>query len=766
MSKLRLSLLCVVVLFAMSSVARAQKSTTKPTIDSISPTSIIAGSASFTLTVNGSNYVSGAVIQWAGSSSGSISTTVVSSAQLTATIPNTLITAGGTAQVSVYVAGRAGGTSNAVTFTITAPATTAPTPTATTSTTTASPLAITTTSVPVGTTGTAYSATLAASGGTPAFNWSVSSGALPPGLTLSTAGAVSGTPTTSGSYSFMAQVADSASHTASYTYSMSIAAGTTTTTPVAVSTASVPNGTAGTAYPSTTLAASGGTPAYSWSVASGSTLPAGLSLSAAGAISGTPTTAGTYSFSVQAKDSANATSTKAYSMTIAAAATTTTPTASLANPAACGTDTNNNPYDQSACGNVGDPYEGGTFSATGKTALSSCCAPGYYCLTGNTSYYLTGNIGSDATATCVKFAHGDTIDLRGYTITGQVVQDADNNPSGVTIFNGTINCSIPNAGSVHTCLQVIASQPMTARARFHHLTVDNAIDPGTGDLEAVYLGAISSGSTPEPYGYQIDHMRITVESAPSASRTSAVFASMDGYLEMNNMLITCSANAGACQGLMLPDGTGNSPVTMIHNNAFYMNESLATGAATSPGRAVNLNGPDNYNVGPNFGTAIYNNYCVANYNRCWRPRQVASVTIQNNYVANCQLTTQGLGCYTLADGAGTQPLVNPTKITVQNETVEMNGGTAFFVQQGNGVKIQNINLIGTSGQLGRVGYIGNGVYANVTFCNISGASSLNAGSTTTTVSTPDTAVVNTFNAGGAGIWTGSGTVNALSSCPP
>ncbi len=106
MPKLRLSLLCVVVLFAVSSVARAQKSTTKPTISSFSPTSVTGGSASFTLTVNGSNYVSGAVIQWAGSSSGSISTTVVSSAQLTATIPSTLITAAGTAQVSVYVAGR------------------------------------------------------------------------------------------------------------------------------------------------------------------------------------------------------------------------------------------------------------------------------------------------------------------------------------------------------------------------------------------------------------------------------------------------------------------------------------------------------------------------------------------------------------------------------------------------------------------------------------------------------------------------------------
>jgi len=64
---------------------------------------------------------------------------------------------------------------------------------------TASPL-------PSGTVGTAYSQAFAASSGTPPYSWSVTSGTLPAGLTLSTAGILSGTPTTVDNSSFTVQV--------------------------------------------------------------------------------------------------------------------------------------------------------------------------------------------------------------------------------------------------------------------------------------------------------------------------------------------------------------------------------------------------------------------------------------------------------------------------------------------------------------------------------------------------------------------------------
>src|SRR5207302_6466795 len=57
-------------------------------------------------------------------------------------------------------------------------------------------LTITTTSLPNGQVNTAYSTTLAATGGTTPYTWSLTSGTLPSGLTLNaTSGAITGTPT-------------------------------------------------------------------------------------------------------------------------------------------------------------------------------------------------------------------------------------------------------------------------------------------------------------------------------------------------------------------------------------------------------------------------------------------------------------------------------------------------------------------------------------------------------------------------------------------
>jgi hypothetical protein len=97
----------------------------------------------------------------------------------------------------------------------------------------AAPLAITTASLATGTVSVAYSATLAASGGTLPYTWSVASGALPAGLTLNAAsGAITGTPTTAGSFSFTAKVTDAGSPVQTATKALSL---TIATVPTAVS---------------------------------------------------------------------------------------------------------------------------------------------------------------------------------------------------------------------------------------------------------------------------------------------------------------------------------------------------------------------------------------------------------------------------------------------------------------------------------------------------------------------------------------------------
>jgi IPT/TIG domain/Putative Ig domain len=177
---------------------------------------------------------------------------------------------------------------------------------------TVSPLGIITTSLPSGTVQSTYGTALIASGGTAPYSWSLASGSLPPGLALSSStGALSGTPTAAGTFSFTVGVADSSSQHATRVLSVSVAA---TAPSLRITTSSLPSGAVQVAY-SAALAATGGSTPYNWSV---SALPAGLALnSGTGAITGTPTQAGSFSFSAQVKDSTGATASASLNASIA-----------------------------------------------------------------------------------------------------------------------------------------------------------------------------------------------------------------------------------------------------------------------------------------------------------------------------------------------------------------------------------------------------------------------------------------------------------------
>ena len=170
-----------------------------PTLTGISPTSTSAGGPDFSLTVNGTHFVSNSVVRWGGSDR---TTTFVSATRLTATIPASDIAAVGSASVTVFNPAPGGGTSKAATFTISKP----------------SPVSVLTSSLPATTGGRDYNFTLVATGGIPPYLWSNSAGALPSGLTLdATSGQISGTVTGTGAdtiATFTVRAADSAVPTA------------------------------------------------------------------------------------------------------------------------------------------------------------------------------------------------------------------------------------------------------------------------------------------------------------------------------------------------------------------------------------------------------------------------------------------------------------------------------------------------------------------------------------------------------------------------
>ena len=170
---------------------------------------------------------------------------------------------------------------------------------------------ITTTSLPAASVGTAYSTTLAATGGTAPLTWSVASGTLPAGLSLNAStGVISGTPTTTVAPSVTFRVTDVNGASATKTLTLTVA-GT-----LSITTSLLPEAIVGDFY-ATGLFANGGTSPIAWSIQSGS-LPAGLALTSSGIISGTPTTAGTSSFTVKVVDSKGASATKALSLEVSA----------------------------------------------------------------------------------------------------------------------------------------------------------------------------------------------------------------------------------------------------------------------------------------------------------------------------------------------------------------------------------------------------------------------------------------------------------------
>lgn len=149
---------------------------------------------------------------------------------------------------------------------------------------------------------TPYTTYLNAIGGYYPYTWSVTSGSLPLGLTLVSAGGfIVGTPTQMGSYSFVLQVSDSASPPVVTSQSFTL---NVTPTPVSVLGNLLSPSPVNVPYHSQ-IPISGGTPPYVLSISSGN-LPPGLSLDpSTGYIDGTPTQVGTFNFTATGQDSSS-----------------------------------------------------------------------------------------------------------------------------------------------------------------------------------------------------------------------------------------------------------------------------------------------------------------------------------------------------------------------------------------------------------------------------------------------------------------------------
>lgn len=476
------------------------------------------------------------------------------------------------------------------------------------------------TSLPAGTVGSGYNQTITAVGGTTPYTFEVSSGALPPGLTLSSAGALTGTPTGSGgSYGFIVQATDTNGNTGYRTYTVNVGAPNSLT----FSPPTLPNGTQGTPY-NQTITASGGTSPYTYSIVSGS-LPGGLSLNGnTGVISGTPTGNGVANFTVGASDSVGDTGSQAYSLTIGGNTLTLNPT-SLPNG------TQNTAYNQSVTATGGTaPYTYSVSSGSLPTGLS---------LNANTGAITGTPTGSgSSTFTIQAIDANSNYGSRQYTViigTNSLTLNPAALPNGTT---GTpYSQSVTATGGVAPYTYTVTSGSLPAGLSLNANTGAITGTPTTSGTSNFTIGATDVDADTGSRGYSI-----SIGLAPLTISPASLPAATEGTAY--NQAVTASGGTApytyAIVSGALPSGLGLNP-----------NTGAITGTPT-------VNGVFNFTVQatdstPNTGTRAYT-LNVGTNSLTVNPSTLPAGTKGTAY--NQTLTaTGGNGSYTFAIASGTLP---------------------------------------------------------------------------------------------------------------
>ncbi len=424
-------------------------------------------------------------------------------------------------------------TSGAASFGITATDSASNTFTATYSLTINPAVSFTTsTTLPTAYVGSNYTQTLAATGGSgTGYTFAVASGSsLPAGLALSSAGVLSGKPTAAGPASFGITVTDSASNTATSTFSLTISPGVT------INPITLPAGYQGTAYPGATFTATGGSGTgytWSWAPASGSTLPAGISLSTAGVVSGTPTAAGTFNLVVTATDSVGNTASTTVALTVQATLSISTTTLAPG--------TVNVAYAQAlaATGGSGTGYTW-TTDAAGTTSLATV----------NLTLASTGAISGTPTTTGTATFNATVTDSAGHTATA---------PLTIAVYSvlTVTTTTLPSTDAGIAYSQTLAAGGGSGTGYTWSVTA------GAASLTAENLSISSTGAitgTPSATGTAT----FTVQVKDSAGNTATANLSIQVFAAL-----TLSAPSSGVPGPATVGGVYNSSIAATGGSGTY-----------------------------------------------------------------------------------------------------------------------------------------------------------------------------------------------------
>jgi hypothetical protein len=433
----------------------------------------------------------------------------------------------------------------------------------------------------------------------------------------------------------------------------------------------------------------------------------------------------------------------------------------------------NKAFTTAACGNVGDPWDGGGQPAS--TVTVSAADQTYNAVTANAVYRFSGNI-TAADSTCangIEFTGGVgplTIDLNGTTYTGVICITA-RYLAGVRVVNGTITCSVIASGTVTGCIRYLATTggDYTGIVQFDHLTVTNTADPGAGSAHGIYSEITPASCVTSPV-IRFNNLTITSATATTAARVvllrtvasvSATGNTCGARADHNNL--TCAADTSACQGI---DFLYQYAPTVENN---YINMVQNTTAAT--GRAINI---DNDNNSTNYctlcaGAKVRNNIVDANNNRAIRNRGSATMLAENNKIYAIKGTAIHVGDATSPQG----DYLNQS-IKIQNNLLEIGlAGIGIWGRGITGVLGRNNNFTCHSGGCGTGRAIEiatpTGVMATTTFDfqNNTVSASIGAGASCTAGTATNSCALATTTAQfcGSGTFSGAGTQTDTSPCP-
>lgn len=428
--------------------------------------------------------------------------------------------------------------------------------------------------LPGGTVGAPYVTKLSVTGGSAPFIWTITQGSLPQGVALFASGAISGTPTQGGTFTFTAVAQDIWGASASGSFTLIIAGKLAITT-----LPPLPNGAVGSPY--NLQFGATGSPPFRWTVVAGA-LPGGLTLNTStGLLSGTPTTAGASQFTLQVSDSTQSAVTAVFTLTIAPQLVITTkvlPNGSVRTPYPAGQKISATggtlPYTFSMSGSLppglglnpstgaitGTPVEGGTFTFTivvidsaGNNASQS------FTINVTAIVFITTSLPNGIVGT----PYNQTISLSGLLPPAMFTIDSGALPGGIALNVNTLSGTPTAAGVFQFVVRVTDASGNTATQAYQLTVIAPTLPPptvtGVNPTEPPAQQPTASIQLATPYPVDLSvTITLTFASAAGGVDDPAIQFSTGG----RNVTITIPAGTTVSPNVSFSTGTVAGTITL------------------------------------------------------------------------------------------------------------------------------------------------------------------------------------------------------------